>query len=330
MRASSCRPCHPKQFDGQSLSGHARTLHAAPLHPLAGRFASAGTLKRSPNFSFVFSRATGGLQMGVGDGNSEIDIPIDWAFGSGTHGVTFVSRLGTSLYLEHAFSFYPAAGVFDLTPGHRGLPTRSMMEAAGQSFRLRNEGDAIWKCFRCHSTGPMTISSRQEIGIAEPGVRCEVCHGPGKAHLAAPSRRPSIRNPREMPVEEQLRLCGGCHRPPDGSEASNDFTNPWNVRHQPPYLEKSKCFREGESGLSCFTCHAPHEPLRRTSPAYYRSKCLACHTAMKAPPVNVCLAESEPDCIRCHMPLVQPEPRLIFRNHWIGVFREGAPLIPVR
>jgi hypothetical protein len=125
-----------------------------------------------------------------------------------------------------------------------------------------------------------------------------------------------------------VRFCGSCHRPPGDGGAANDFTNPWNVRHQPPYLEQSKCFRGGT--LTCFTCHAPHEPLRRADPDYYRGKCAACHPGVGHSPAKVCMSGAKPDCTTCHMPGVQPDSHLTFRNHWIGVYRTGASLIPTR
>ncbi|MGH9719103.1 MAG: multiheme c-type cytochrome [Bryobacteraceae bacterium] len=210
------------------------------------------------------------------------------------------------------------------------------MEAAGQAFRVEGSSRDIRGCFRCHSTGPVTVSSRREIGITEAGVRCEVCHGPGRAHVEAAGRgnsqqtRLAIRHPRSMSADAQLRFCGSCHRSPDGGEAANDFTNAWNVRHQPPYLEQSKCFRASAGMLTCFTCHAPHDSLRRADPQHYRAKCATCHNADRRPPAAVCRSDSSSDCTTCHMPSVQPDRRLSFRNHWIGVYRSGASLIPAR
>lgn len=80
--AASCQTCHPKQFQVQSASGHARSLRPA-TEP---RWKSIGA---------------------------------DWAFGAGSQAVTFVSRLDDEHYLEHGLSFYSKLDRFDLTPGHR-------------------------------------------------------------------------------------------------------------------------------------------------------------------------------------------------------------------
>jgi hypothetical protein len=321
--AQTCRSCHAPQFEGQSASGHARTLHRAAEHPLAGRFVTKDPLVRPPRFRFTLRDG----RMQITDGDSEMEIPVEWAFGSGTHGVTFVSRWSDESYLEHAFSYFTNTGTFDLTPGHRALPARVLAEAAGQVFRVRGAGFTIRSCFQCHSTGPVSVSDREEIRIAEAGVRCEACHGPGAAHVQAKTRQ-TIRNPRSMSADDLNRFCGLCHRSPDGGDAANDFTNPWNVRHQPPYLEQSRCFRASQGALTCLTCHAPHEPLRRNDPRHYNAKCSSCHSAGRRPPAKVCLADAAPDCTGCHMPVVAADPHLRFRNHWIGVYRGAARLMP--
>src|SRR2546428_8798582 len=41
----------------------------------------------------------------------------------------------------------------------------------------------------------------------------------------------------------------------------------------------SKCYRSSGGRLSCLTCHDPHiQPSKQEAPAYYRKKCLSCHT----------------------------------------------------
>ena len=339
--ARTCRTCHAAQFERQAASGHARTLQRAADFSLPAPLAGFSALRNG--FEFSTGNQGGAPYFRIHDpraASAGLDIPLHWTFGSGTHGVTFVSRLSPGTYLEHAFSYYAGPKRFDLTPGHRRLPSRTAAEAAGQTFRIGGSGGgAVIRCFQCHSTGPASVSaSRQEILVTEQGVRCEVCHGAGERHVRAAAARNSgqirstIRNPGTLPASEVLNLCGTCHRPVDGRDAPNDFADPWNVRHQPPYLQQSKCFQASADRLSCFRCHPPHEPLRRSDPGYYRQQCLGCHeSAGGKAPSTVCLAaDPRPDCTACHMPAVAPDPNLRFRNHWIGVYRAGAPLVPSR
>jgi hypothetical protein len=96
------------------------------------------------------------------------------------------------------------------------------------------------------------------------------------------------------------------------------------------HLEQSRCFRASAGALSCLTCHAPHEPLRRNDFQFYSAKCAACHApGRRLPPAPACQAGSAPDCTACHMPAVAADPHLKFRNHWIGVYG-GGNLMPLR
>lgn len=310
--AMACRACHASQFKRQSTSGHAAALHRAKDHPSSARFA-AQSMDRTP-----FRYAWRDYQLQV-DGAAPDD--AEWAFGSGRQGVTFVSRLSASTFLELPLSFYSRAGQFDITPGHEALRPRSVEEARGQRFRAAPPGFSIGRCFECHSTGPVRVSS-DSVTITESGVRCEACHGAGQEHAANPEAR-AIRSRKGLDGGEINALCGGCHRAP-GEEYSNDFANPWNVRHQPPYLEQSKCFQASAGKLTCVTCHDPHSGLAGSKLENFNTRCASCHAATSK--------SCGSDCVSCHMPPVKAGAHLQFRNHWIGVYRAGAspPLIPAR
>lgn len=323
--ADACRACHPAQFAGQSASGHARTLYRAAQHPLAASFAAAESLRRAPSFRFQFLRTAGGLRVRADDGRYVTDLPIEWAFGAGRHAVTFVSKVSGEFYLEHSFSYYPDTGRLDLTPRHDALPATTLHQAMGQAIPIRGSGPTVADCFGCHSTGPVSVAEDGEVRITEAGVRCEVCHGPGADHVKAPGRRDSIRNPKRLPSTELNQFCGTCHR---SLTASFDWNSPWNVRHQPPYLARSACFRKSNGGLSCLTCHDPHERVRRDDAAYYSRKCATCHHAGTHPPQPVCKAQEAPDCTSCHMPVVAASSHLRFKNHWIGVYHGAGSRSP--
>jgi hypothetical protein len=67
----------------------------------------------------------------------------------------------------------------------------------------------------------------------------------------------------------------------------------------------SKCYRSSAGRLSCITCHDPHvQPAREEAPAYYRQKCLSCHTEKScAVPLAIRQHKNPPDdCSGCHMP----------------------------
>lgn len=332
--ARACGACHTAQLAEQSSSGHARSLRPAAKHPLAKSFTPRGPLKRAPNFEFAISLTADQLKVRVSDGKNTAEMPIEWAFGSGSHAVTFVGQVDEDSYVEHYLTYYPAAGMLDSTPGHQGLEAKSLAEAFGVLYRTFDPEPTILRCFRCHSTGRMAIGERLDIRPGELGVHCESCHGPGSLHAGAAGRleanraRSLIQNPGRLRPEELNHLCGTCHRKPAPPGAATNWNDPWNTRHQPLYLAQSACFRKGRDALSCLSCHEPHRALRKNDPSYYNERCAACHKSQVHPAVKGAATMS--DCIGCHMPKVEPRKHLQFTNHWIGIYREGSYLKPTR
>jgi hypothetical protein len=331
LGSSACGSCHPSQYASQAQSDHARTLHRAIEHPLARSFVSETGLRRDPGYLFAFRQTPGAVEVTVSNGESRQRLPLEWAFGAGGHGVTFVSRVNEQSHIEHAFSYYTKAGAFDLTPGQEKLQPKTIYEAMGVLYPTQSHAMAVTKCFACHTTGPVTVSDKGEVATFENGVRCEACHGPGDNHLQAVRRgdleqaKMAIQRPGEFPSEEITRLCGECHRMKADFELSW-FEDKWNVRHQPAYFQQSRCYQESEGRLSCFTCHDAHRNVRRGEPAHYRQKCVQCH----ASGLNDRHAQdvSTSDCTACHMPKVQINSHLSFQNHWIGVYGGESKLIP--
>jgi hypothetical protein len=202
-----------------------------------------------------------------------------------------------------------------LTPGHSS--------PEGERYRTFDPGAAILRCFQCHSTGPLRLDAAFRILPSEPGVMCEACHGPGADHAA--SQRP-IRNPKRLSASELNDLCGACHRKPAAAGSATDWSNPWNVRHQPLYLSQSACFRKSQGALSCITCHTAHNELDRGAVSYDR-RCAGCHLQPKHR-----TAIAGRSCTGCHMPGVvtltlDNRPVLRFANHRIGIYGSN-PLNP--
>jgi len=226
----------------------------------------------------------------------------EWAFGAGDQAITFVSQLNDEFYLEHGLSYYAATRQFDLTPGHRS--------EAGERYRTFDPSGAILRCFQCHSTGPLRLEEGMKIVPFETGVRCESCHGPGEGHAKG---KGAIRIPART---EMNGFCGSCHRK-QGADAVN-WSDPWNVRHQPLYFAQSECFKKSQEKLSCITCHDPHAPVSRIT-AEYDKQCAGCHKR-----VSHRRAVKSNTCVGCHMPDVHPDPKLRFANHWIGVYGKST------
>ena len=99
--------------------------------------------------------------------------------------------------------------------------------------RKLQSGDPRWSyvCQECHATGQQPrLSADPKEGVvdtvvAELGIACEACHGPGARHVEIhrnPLRRyvrhlsddgadPSIVNPARLTTERSSQVCGQCH-----------------------------------------------------------------------------------------------------------------------
>jgi tetratricopeptide (TPR) repeat protein len=237
-----------------------------------------------------------------------------WAFGAGLKAITYVSQASTEWYIEHGLTYYAATKSMALTPGHSN--------PEGMRYRTFDPGASILRCFRCHSTGPLSLGTNRSVEPSELGVRCESCHGPAGAHVASGGKAGTIQNPGRLKAGELNVFCGTCHRKPPEQGEETDWSNAWNTRYQPKYLSHSVCDRKSNGALSCLTCHDPHSPLARKA-VEYNNRCSVCHK--NARHRSDILGQA---CVDCHMPQVAMSPQLSFANHWIGIYTKGSSLIP--
>ncbi|HWE07250.1 MAG TPA: tetratricopeptide repeat protein, partial [Rhizomicrobium sp.] len=237
-----------------------------------------------------------------------------WAFGAGAKATTWVSQTGEESIAEHGLTYYASTKSLALTPGHT--------TSADITFRTFDPVGTALRCFRCHSTGPVMLAANFKVQPSEPGVHCEACHGAGRAH-AESGGKAAIQNPRRMTAGQINVLCGACHRQASDLDDETDWSNAWNVRHEPSYLHRAACFRNSKGALSCITCHDPHQPLQ-TAAASYDAKCVSCH-----PKVAHAAPVASGSCAGCHMPQVATSANLKFTNHWIGIYdSRGRKLTP--
>ncbi len=325
--ANACAGCHPAQAEAQARSEHARALSRPADHALAEDFPTRQPLTRAPGFRYQVEQADGRLETEAAFADMARRTVIDWAFGAGDQAVTFVSRLDDQWYLEHHWSYYSTIGAYGPTPGHQNNEADDLGQALGVMYRTFSPRAEILRCFRCHSTGPLGLGAELAIEPAEPGIRCEACHGPGGDHVARVAAGElaelAIVNPGKLEPAEFLKACGQCHRPPDGDPGEIDYRDPWNIRHQPVYLVRSACFQQS-GALTCIRCHDPHAPLLRNDSTHYDARCKSCHAAAD----SGCKAGRTAECDSCHMPKVEPQEGLQFTNHWIGVFPPGESFLP--
>ena len=193
-------------------------------------------------------------------------------------------------------------------------------------------------CIACHSGQPRPLLDGngrfQEPPFAELAIGCENCHGPGLSHVAAAHMGDptgSITNPAKLSPWLADNICMSCHQTGDarvlqagktyrdfrpGAELNDTlsiFLVPFSRESAPKddllehYLSMrlSKCYLKSGGRLGCISCHDPHvQPSQQEAPAYFRQKCLACHTEKScAVPLSLRQHKTPPDdCAGCHMP----------------------------
>jgi predicted CXXCH cytochrome family protein len=235
--------------------------------------------------------------------------------GSGTRGRTFLFQR-EGYWFETPINWYAKKGLWDMAPSYQRVTEMPLTLPTDSA------------CLSCHASNleaPLPDARNHYRG--EPfetgGITCERCHGDASAHLAQGGKGP-ILNPDKLAANLRDSVCLQCHLEAEvsvnrrgrshydfqpGKEISDYLvyfvhrgargaggraTSQWEA------LLQSACKRGSGDKLTCTTCHDPHgSPSAQESVAYYRSKCLTCHTEARYATRH---HPEQPDCATCHMP----------------------------
>lgn len=317
--ATACAACHPAEVKFFGHTGMTLALESAAqseilkAHPrLAGKVG---------DYAYEITRVGDQSIYSVTDGKDAFRVPIEWAFGQGAAGQTYVFERDGRWY-ESRVSFFAALDGLDLTIGAQEFPARNVTEAAGHRRTEREVGE----CFNCHATHAVR-DHRLTPAEMTPGIQCERCHGPSAPHLIAvrtgDAKASVMRKLGQLNAEGMSDFCGQCHRT-FAEIAANGPQGVRNVRFQPYRLANSKCYDTEDARIRCTACHDPHRELER-SDAAYDAKCLACHSRSASPATSasalICRIAKK-DCVTCHMPKVEiPGSHNRFTDHLIRIVK---------
>lgn len=153
------------------------------------------------------------------------------------------------------------------------------------------EANLPYDCGACHTTGYRPDGNQDGLpGLigtwAEPGIKCEACHGPGSLHVANPYGV-------AMRIERDNEACGKCHRRGEVEKvnAKGGF-----IEHHEQYEE---LFQSKHVVINCVVCHNPHQgvvQLRKAGGATTRTQCENCHYKQAAQIKHAAIP-----CVECHM-----------------------------
>ena len=314
--AQDCEVCHRREAEAATTS---------PMTHALQRAGQSDILKNNPDLSFRNGSFSYSIRSennksiySVTDDTGSISAPIEWAFGAGTVGQTYLYRRDGAWH-EAAVSFYPELKGLDWTPGHAGRLRRNLEEAAGRKI----DPAEARRCFGCHSTATVW-SGVSDLASLTPGVQCVECHTGAAQHAAAVRRgdaaSTAVPKLAAMETEELANLCGKCH-PSWADIAANGPRGVLNVCFQFYRLTNSCCYDSADRRIACTACHDPHGRLTKDSSSY-DSKCQQCHLAANSR-ARICPL-SKRDCITCHMPKVDvPGLHYRFTDHQIRIARAG-------
>ncbi|HQZ65683.1 MAG TPA: multiheme c-type cytochrome [Planctomycetaceae bacterium] len=321
LGSAKCGECHEAELTDYLSSGHSKTLWSTRDFPFRDRFKGMTFEDVDRQEMYHYFLGERGMEVIVPGKFGRDRFPLQFAFGSGEHALTFVTLTpdGTNVPtgVEHRVSWFTGLDRADLTPGQLGMTVHQDIEYFGRVMR----GTTLERCFECHTTSGR-IEGDQLVELI-PNVGCENCHTGGALHAdVMQARNPTDSDTgfekRPWRTTDQIQICAQCHRSVDSVKKSQITRENWKiVRYQPVGLVQSKCYVQSGQKLLCSTCHNPHQHAASQTTEQYEKKCLQCHSA--SPDSVRCSVSPDFDCVSCHMPSVEVHPSISFHDHWIRV-----------
>ncbi|HEV8039928.1 MAG TPA: tetratricopeptide repeat protein [Bryobacteraceae bacterium] len=297
-----CAQCHPREAENYARSAMARSSGTPEGQP-------GGRVVHKPSGSIVIIRSDApGMTHTLEEAGLKAQYRVPYYIGAGIVGRSYLVRIGEYLFQSPA-SYYTHTNGWDLTPGYE------------TERRLDFDHEIVAGCLFCH-TGSVNLigsSANRYQKVPFTPISCERCHGPGAAHVQAPSAQ-NIVNPAKAEPRARDSVCEQCHL-----EGVTRILNPgkdwWDFRAGQElektfsvYLENdasgvkavshveqlvlSKCARMSGGRLWCGTCHDPHGDAPRDRASQVKAICTSCHSQLSA--------ASHPgtveQCTSCHMP----------------------------
>jgi predicted CXXCH cytochrome family protein len=310
-----CASCHQAIYDKYRQTGMARGSGVAMNGLISGGFHHAPSgidyrvFERDGSAWMSYSRQAS-ERAGALDGERRVEFYV----GSGHRGRTYLFNESGRWY-ELPINYYTRRAAWDMAP--------AFDNATSMPAPLPVDPN----CLHCHATDvqPSLQDARNHYAAApfrQGGIGCSACHGDPRLHLAQKGHGPIV-NPGKLGVAERDSACIQCHLEGDavvyrpgrslaqfkpGDKLSDiavyfvRASEPGDGRRATSQYEallRSACKRASGDKLTCTTCHDPHSaPSPAERVAYFRARCLACHTA----PAMATHHTEQQDCATCHMP----------------------------
>ena len=356
--SDACKTCHAAIHDAWRKTGMASMLSPIAQASLLADFSQK--IEYSSDGVQVSVRAGGGnrpyFELPQPNGSSWKRYRIDYVIGSKWQ-QAYATKLGDGRLfvfpiqynaLEKKWINYWAT--ID-PPGSERADTASFSRLSMATNYQRN-------CAACHTSQLKLLrlddTTMQKAAFHEPGINCEMCHGPSARHATSPETPVPLRFSKLNHMDATL-ICGQCHRQsalrnlgPNG-EMNYTLDQPYYDRlvSQPlaefgtrafykdgrfrettfigEAMQRSACFRRGTA--QCASCHDPHpRDAGAANPKSLKFRddpdrmCVQCHIAAGAQGTAHTHHPRESAgarCAACHMPPIMNSLRFLAASHQI-------------
>jgi tetratricopeptide (TPR) repeat protein len=316
---AACAGCHRTIYEHYETTPMARASGAAMDGLMEGSFTHAASGVRYK----IFERdGAGWLSYARPEtaptGYLNGEVKLAYFIGSNTRGRTYLFERD-GYWFETPVNWYAKKRVWDMAPNFLNV----------HEMPLTLPVDA--NCLHCHVTGvaealPGARNHFAAAPFAHGGIGCASCHGDATEHARTKGKAPVL-NPAKLDAARRDSVCLQCHlegetaayrlghslatyRPGESLfDSVAYFVHQGEVgpqgraTSQYEALLESACKRASGDKMTCTTCHDPHASEATETPtervAYYRAKCLSCHTGAK---YRTAHHPEQQDCATCHMP----------------------------
>ncbi len=228
--SGACQRCHPIHHASWAHTFHRTMTQSAEDESVLGAF--DGRSLSYGGFDARMLREGGEFVLSIASNGEELErVRIDRTVGSRRYQQYLARkedawwRLPIAWDVEEARFFHMNAAF--LTPDPEGLDEQNVTRAEYERHVTRWNDNCVF----CHNVSPNpgldASMERFDTEVAELGIGCEACHGPGSEHVARntdPLRRyllhfedddgmgdPTIISPRRLSPERRADVCGRCH-----------------------------------------------------------------------------------------------------------------------
>jgi predicted CXXCH cytochrome family protein len=235
-------------------------------------------------------------------------------------------------------------------------PPGSSRANIGDFAKLSSATNYQQNCAICHTSqlkaDVTAADSMEHATYLQPGIDCEMCHGPSALHVKRPEERPL--NFRTVSNREGVRVCAQCHRQSavreigEGGEMNYStqksfipatWLRPYDAFSRKAFYKdgrfrettfiveaftRSACYRRGAA--QCASCHSPHLGDFETNQTSLKSKanpnemCLGCHSEFRnrvSEHSRHAVNSEASQCVTCHMPRIMNALLFKARSHQI-------------